>query len=463
MVRKRIRQQGFQGSFSINISSRSLLDWRFPGDVLNVANRHNESLAGFVFEVTESAQLSDEELSGECIAELKDLGVELSLDDFWTGYSSIEKTNLDRFGEVKVDYSLTKRVTQDRIALAGIASIITFAKNLNWRCVVEGIEAPQTLSRLMAIGCQIGQGYLFTRPLMEDQFTEWYVAKTKGGTIDLPVQAADVEPDEVSQQFDEDTKRALIDHKTPIWVFNADRTTMVWANTAGLEFWMAESVEELCARDFSDISFAVKERLAALRIQLEHGGTVARHWTVFPRNVPKPVYTVFERMHAIGGDFLLLARGFEGFSQLPERLNFKEIADATPIACIAATKSGAVYWRNTAAIALAGRGIDQISDIADDKREMDALLHRIQKAGEASANISIRGPRCVFQARVVGRKVRDSESGEWSLIVNLLPICELTGTCGWSGVVLPREIAAPSGSAAPPAPSGEAKTAAMAR
>ena len=430
MLRQPLRQAGYEGPLSINLSSQSLLDWTFPREIARLAERHAESLSGRIFEVTESSDLSNEALGEECLLELHEQGISLSLDDFWTGYSSLSKPHLDRFQELKIDHKLTRRVTEDRVALAGVSSILTFARNLNWRCVVEGIESDEILSRLIDIGCQIGQGYLFTRPVPEDRIMAWFAEHTRDGALIRPRSSA---ADRVSGSMallDAATRQRMSQSRTPTWYFNVDRLRMEWANPAGLAFWLADSVEELCGRDFAaDISVTARERLEDMRRALANGGQLARQWTVFPRDLPKPAYCIFEGCQSVSGDFLLQVRGFEGFSYLPEAIDKHLIAESLPSPTLALRRSGAIYWHNLAAARLFARDDPHFLSAVCDQDAGRRFLEGVVQFGQLVVDLQLHTPHCIVWYRVTGRTLRDSASGEWSLLLSLAQICDVRG-CG---------------------------------
>jgi len=111
----------------------------------------------------------------QCIANmraLKALGVRFSIDDFGTGYSSLtylKRLPLDR---LKIDRSFTQDlgVGGNGSNVLLVETILMIARNLGLECVAEGIETPEQLEHLKALGCEFGQGYLLGRPLVEADF-----------------------------------------------------------------------------------------------------------------------------------------------------------------------------------------------------------------------------------------------------------------------------------------------------
>ena len=431
-IRGRLRQRGLDVGISVNISSKSLLDWNFPTDLMRLSKAAGDSLQGLTLEVTESSELADDSLSGECIRALSALELRLSLDDFWTGYSSLSKPNLDAFDEVKIDYQLTRRIQDDKIALAGISSIQTFSRMLGWRCVVEGIESPESVSLLLALGCSVGQGYLFSHPIDENQLDEWLDANALNGYLEVPFQsnAGTVHTLPVA-----DDNRLLVHTRStiPIWLFNVDRMTMHWANQAALRLWMADDLEEFRRRDFSsDMSGAVYRRLLDLREILGCGNTIAEQWTVYPRDTPKQVYSVMRGSTSLEGHFLLEVHGYEGIGPMADALNVPS-TNALPIPSFAIHDDGRIYWQNTAAKrAFSSWGSNFYSGCSP-REKCEKFIAEVLRDGAGTIDIRMRTNRCSMPCRIEGSRVRDPASGKRGVLLTVTQMCDVYG-CSHEGL-----------------------------
>jgi EAL domain-containing protein (putative c-di-GMP-specific phosphodiesterase class I) len=99
--------------------------------------------------------------------ELRGLGVRLSIDDFGTGYSSL--TYLHRFpiDTLKIDRSFVMRMDKDNVEI--VRTILSLAENLGMDVVAEGIETQEQMGLLRDLGCQNGQGYLFSKPMSVEE------------------------------------------------------------------------------------------------------------------------------------------------------------------------------------------------------------------------------------------------------------------------------------------------------
>ncbi len=443
-VRKKLRSVGYSGRFSINVSNKTLLDWTFARDVARIAEEHGESLGGVTFEITESSMAADDSLCSESMQALIKLGIGLSLDDFWTGYSSLNKPALNLFGEVKVDHKLTSKIHEDRVALAGVASIVTFAKNLNWHCVIEGIEKAETIHRLLEFGCEIGQGYFLSKPIPEDEIVQWFVSSTVDRCLSTAVwsDAASFQP-KALRVLDDALMEEIGAMRVPVWCFNLDRMCMEWANSLGVVFWRAESLVELQNRNFTDdMSTAARERLNSFKQRLSDGSQFAEQWTVFPRGIPTPVYCVFSLIRSSAGEHLLLIKGFKGFLSIPKSIDRSQFAEAASLPAVAMTLDARIYWRNVAAVRQFGADSQFLRDIVTQTIEGTSLLDRLIACGEITQDIMIDTGQYESRFCASARMIRDQGSGDWSILVYLTPICDLRG-CSLSSTERKRSVVIP--------------------
>ena len=150
---------------SVNISARQLLVPDFLDVVAGVIARHDVNPAALHFEITETVLMSDAEFYVETLTALKALGVKLAIDDFGTGYSSLSYLRRFPVDKIKIDRSFVSGPGHDGQQWSIVSAIIGMARALDLLVLAEGIETDDQLERLRALGCQYGQGYLFSRPL----------------------------------------------------------------------------------------------------------------------------------------------------------------------------------------------------------------------------------------------------------------------------------------------------------
>jgi diguanylate cyclase (GGDEF)-like protein len=154
---------------SVNVSPRSLLDPTFPAQTADLLRRHRVSAERLVLEITESVAVSDEEIVDEVLAALGEMGVQVSVDDFGTGFSSLAFVTRVRVDELKVDRSFVDDMIDSPAAAAVVRGAVELGDRLGARVVAEGVETAEQRVALLALGCSIAQGYHFCRPLPVDK------------------------------------------------------------------------------------------------------------------------------------------------------------------------------------------------------------------------------------------------------------------------------------------------------
>jgi len=121
-----------------------------------------------ILEITESVLMIDTTATLNRLFQLKSLGVRLAIDDFGTGYSSFAYLRRFPIDILKIDKSFVDGVATEPTASALVDAMIRIGKTLRMETVAEGIEHIEQADRLRALKCDIGQGYLFSRPLPSD-------------------------------------------------------------------------------------------------------------------------------------------------------------------------------------------------------------------------------------------------------------------------------------------------------
>jgi EAL domain-containing protein (putative c-di-GMP-specific phosphodiesterase class I) len=160
---------GLELPVSVNVSARSLLDATLPAQVADALRRHRLGAGRLVLEITESVAVSDQEVVDEVIAALRDMGVQISVDDFGTGFSSLSFVTRVAVDELKVDRSFVTDMTDSAAAAAVVRGAVELGARLGARVVAEGVETADQRAALLALGCTSAQGYHFSRPLPTDK------------------------------------------------------------------------------------------------------------------------------------------------------------------------------------------------------------------------------------------------------------------------------------------------------
>jgi EAL domain-containing protein (putative c-di-GMP-specific phosphodiesterase class I) len=128
-----------------------------------------ENWPGLILEVTEDEIIRDLKLANDAAAELKASHCSLALDDFGAGYSSIARLKQLPFSELKIDRAYVVNCHTDRVN-AGLCEVfVELAKRFGLKTVAEGIESTHESHRLQALGCDVGQGYLYAKPMSKGQ------------------------------------------------------------------------------------------------------------------------------------------------------------------------------------------------------------------------------------------------------------------------------------------------------
>ena len=166
-------------SIAVNLSVRTLLDSRFPNRVEELLDQYGVPAAQVTFEISEPGMLGDIERVLPTLYRLRDLGVRLSVDDFGTGASSLSYLRQWPVHEVKIDDSFVQGMVTDSGDLAIVRAVISLSREFGLTVVAEGVESELTLELLEEMGCEIGQGYLFSRPLPYERLEAWFNAQTE--------------------------------------------------------------------------------------------------------------------------------------------------------------------------------------------------------------------------------------------------------------------------------------------
>jgi EAL domain-containing protein (putative c-di-GMP-specific phosphodiesterase class I) len=162
---------------AVNLSASNLLDASLPDEVAVRLEAHGVAPSQLTLEVTEGTILGNPLRSGEVLAQVRRLGVAVSLDDFGTGHSSLSHVKRLPVDELKIDRSFVAGLASDPTDRAIVETIVRLATSLGLTVVAEGVEDDEVLALLREQGCALAQGYLFSRPLPEPEFAAWLDAR----------------------------------------------------------------------------------------------------------------------------------------------------------------------------------------------------------------------------------------------------------------------------------------------
>ncbi|HRE12781.1 MAG TPA: GGDEF domain-containing phosphodiesterase [Usitatibacteraceae bacterium] len=169
-----LRRHGLAPQFSVNLSTRALVDAELPDIVEQALRTWNVPPGQITLEITESSMIGDEERSLAMLTRLSAAGVALSIDDFGTGYSSLAYLKRFPLDELKIDKLFVGGLLSERGDHQIVRSVIDLAHNFELRAVAEGVEDEATHQELRRLGCDLAQGFHFARPLPEKDLRAWW-------------------------------------------------------------------------------------------------------------------------------------------------------------------------------------------------------------------------------------------------------------------------------------------------
>jgi len=155
-------------TISINISAKQLQSTDLIDEIRAVLSQTGIAPDSLILEVTESSIIQNMDLASQNTQRLKELGVQIHLDDFGVGYSSLNVLHRLPIDALKLDKSFIREVAKDPRSLDIVKSVLLLCKNLNIDVVAEGIETEFELNILKNMQCELGQGYFFSKPMHEE-------------------------------------------------------------------------------------------------------------------------------------------------------------------------------------------------------------------------------------------------------------------------------------------------------
>jgi diguanylate cyclase (GGDEF)-like protein/PAS domain S-box-containing protein len=157
-------------TISVNLSVKQLQSETIIDDVREALESSGMPPSALVLEITETVMMADTDLAVRRLEELKSLGILLAMDDFGTGYSSLSYLSRFPIDILKMDRSFLSSEHEE----SGLAAaIIGLGNSLNLDVVAEGIELPEQMASLRDLGCELGQGFLFARPMTHEALSEY--------------------------------------------------------------------------------------------------------------------------------------------------------------------------------------------------------------------------------------------------------------------------------------------------
>lgn len=151
-------------SIGVNLSARQFQQHNLAEEIEEIVHLVGVDPSQLCLEITESLAMENVSRTSDVLAQLKSLGVRVAIDDFGTGYSALGYLASFPIDVVKIDRSFVEGVDRDPVKSSIVAAVFNLSHALACETVVEGIETPEELEHLRALGCTIAQGFLFARP-----------------------------------------------------------------------------------------------------------------------------------------------------------------------------------------------------------------------------------------------------------------------------------------------------------
>jgi len=166
---------GLDATVSVNLSLRSLTDPALAERITDLVQKQGMDPRRMVLEVTESTAMTDVGKALENLARLRMKGFGLSIDDYGTGYSSMQQLSRIPFTELKIDQSFVLSALEKEPSKVILASSLDMAKKLGLKAVAEGVETRAHWNLLRDLGCDLAQGYFIAKPMDAHTFQKWTV------------------------------------------------------------------------------------------------------------------------------------------------------------------------------------------------------------------------------------------------------------------------------------------------
>ena len=157
-------------SVAVNLSFSQFRDNSLPGIVKSALQKSGLPAASLELELTESILADDHGNIRKQLEHIKQLGVQFSIDDFGTGYSNLNYLRAFNAGKLKIDKIFITTLGIDQKHETLVSAIINMAKSLDMQVVAEGVENEAAKAKLIELGCDIGQGYLWSKPVPKHEF-----------------------------------------------------------------------------------------------------------------------------------------------------------------------------------------------------------------------------------------------------------------------------------------------------
>jgi diguanylate cyclase (GGDEF)-like protein len=185
--------QGMRIPISVNVATRALLNASFAQDVADLLREFDVDASLICVEVTETTVMRDSARCARTLRALHDLGVRLSVDDYGTGYASMVYLKNLPLDELKIDRSFVSRMTTEEQQRILTQSVIELGHNLGLSVVAEGVGDDEVCQALRASGCDVAQGFLYSRPVPPAEIAAWHDNADHAAAVVIPAQRSNLD------------------------------------------------------------------------------------------------------------------------------------------------------------------------------------------------------------------------------------------------------------------------------
>ncbi len=179
---------------TVNVSSVQFSRSDFVDSLRTIIEETEVKTSWLGIEITESGIIKNEDECIRKLAELKNLGFSISIDDFGKGYSSLSRLGNYPLDTLKIDKAFVDGLPDSKVSVCLVRSIINLAGNLNYNVVAEGVETVEQINFLQQNGCNVFQGYYFYRPLPPEEIEPLLVKEYYGNITETAAISSDCQP-----------------------------------------------------------------------------------------------------------------------------------------------------------------------------------------------------------------------------------------------------------------------------
>ncbi len=179
-IRKWKDKYSYTLPISVNVSRVDIYDPDLEKRLLEIINDNDLTTSELMLEITESAYADDAKGLTDVVNSLRDKGFKIEMDDFGTGYSSLNMITGIPIDVLKIDMKFIRNMNKDEKILKLVELVMDIAKFLNVPAVAEGVEEASQVEKLKEMGCELIQGYYFSKPVPAEEFEKFIISAKEG-------------------------------------------------------------------------------------------------------------------------------------------------------------------------------------------------------------------------------------------------------------------------------------------